>query len=307
MLAGLAWPFLATNVWREFVCTANRKFDLKHSLLLKFKLPLESVMDILSAGEYTGLITRRMTFADAIVSNTVYLSENSNTDWHSHENLHVCFVFQRGKSENRQSTTHSDRAGNVLLYRSEERHRWVTAVPISRSLNIEVGREFLNSNDFTEADLEKAVTNRADAKILMLKIQSEMLHGGTESQASIETLLFELFSDEGTELLKTPPRWLSELKVLLNDEWHRSMSLGELAEILGVHPVTISKHFRKYFSCSLGEYRRRLRIEKSIGLIKNSSQPLAQVALACGFSDQSHFTRNFKASTGLLPKTFRNL
>jgi AraC family transcriptional regulator len=83
------------------------------------------------------------------------------------------------------------------------------------------------------------------------------------------------------------------------------MPLQEIALIIGVHPVTISKFFRKYFSCTLGEYQRKIKIEKSIQLIKESKLSLTEIAFLCGFTDQSHFTRNFKNMTGFLPKKFQ--
>ncbi len=63
-----------------------------------------------------------------------------------------------------------------------------------------------------------------------------------------------------------------------------------MATIIGVHPVTISKYFPRYFSCTLGEYMRKLKIEKSLSLIKSPGNSLTNVAYACGFFDQSHFT-----------------
>ncbi|MEW6737177.1 MAG: helix-turn-helix domain-containing protein [Acidobacteriota bacterium] len=42
-------------------------------------------------------------------------------------------------------------------------------------------------------------------------------------------------------------------------------------------------------------------------MIKNSQMSLTEIALHCGFADQSHFTRNFKEITGFLPKEFRKI
>jgi AraC family transcriptional regulator len=56
----------------------------------------------------------------------------------------------------------------------------------------------------------------------------------------------------------------------------------------------------------LGEYLRKLKVQKSIALIKNSELPLTEIAYLCGFSDQSHFTKVFKETLGFLPKEFRH-
>ena len=132
-----------------------------------------------------------------------------------------------------------------------------------------------------------------------------MLLQEAESSLSIQSLILELLSKPESPAKKNPPAWVNPLSHLLQDHWNEEMSLSQIAQLLQVHPVTISKNFRKYFGCTLGEYRRRLKIEHSIGLIKTTQASLSQIAVECGFADQSHFIRNFKSNTGYLPKDFR--
>lgn len=40
--------------------------------------------------------------------------------------------------------------------------------------------------------------------------------------------------------------------------------------------------------------------------LARSQEPLARIALAAGFTDQSHFTRCVRQRTGLTPAAFRN-
>jgi len=103
------------------------------------------------------------------------------------------------------------------------------------------------------------------------------------------------------------PPWILQLKTLLLDRWDETPALEELSLILGVHPVTISRYFPLYFNCSLGEYMRKIKIEKAIQMIQTRQMPLTAIAHACGFFDQSHFTRTFKQVTGFLPKQFQQL
>jgi AraC family transcriptional regulator len=42
-------------------------------------------------------------------------------------------------------------------------------------------------------------------------------------------------------------------------------------------------------------------------MLKNTRLSLTEIAYTCGFADQGHFTRTFKAATGFLPKTFRKI
>jgi AraC-like DNA-binding protein len=43
----------------------------------------------------------------------------------------------------------------------------------------------------------------------------------------------------------------------------------------------------------------------SLTLVLDTSLPLAEIALACGYADQSAFTRAFGRATGLTPAAYR--
>ena len=262
-------------------------------------------MEQLAKGKYTGDIVSKMTIDDSIVTTTHYCSKKNNPDWHSHENLHICFVFQGGKAETKKETLFTQKGGSVFFYHAEEIHRWVTPNPLSKSANIEIGQDFLRKYRLKSSDVKKAIYTNVSAKTLMLKIQQEMILEDINSKVAVESLLLELVSFSKNVNIRKTPAWILPLTELLHDQWNQPISLREIASNIGVHPVTISKYFRKYFSCTLGEYQRKLKVEKSIQLIKESKLSLTEIAFLCGFTDQSHFIRNFKKMTGFLPKDFQ--
>lgn len=65
------------------------------------------------------------------------------------------------------------------------------------------------------------------------------------------------------------------------------------------------RHFTRAFRASTGksphEWLLQLRIEKAMALLTGSGRKLADIALECGFADQSHFTRAFQRSVGSSP------
>ncbi|HEV8592218.1 MAG TPA: helix-turn-helix transcriptional regulator, partial [Pyrinomonadaceae bacterium] len=105
---------------------------------------------------------------------------------------------------------------------------------------------------------------------------------------------------------KTRPSWVNSLEVMIRDMWNEPLSLSDLSTAVGVHPVTISKSFPKYFGCTFGEYVRRLRIERSLNGVLRRGAALTDIALDSGFADHSHFTRTFKQLTGMLPTHLRS-
>jgi AraC family transcriptional regulator len=85
----------------------------------------------------------------------------------------------------------------------------------------------------------------------------------------------------------------------------RRIAVRELARLLGLS----ASHFCRAFKCTLGaaprDYVLRRRIEVAQGLMLTTSEPLSSIAVACGMSDQSHFTRSFHRIVGETPYTWR--
>lgn len=130
------------------------------------------------------------------------------------------------------------------------------------------------------------------------------------TQNPIENLLLDVYEKfiKQKSRAKKIPSWAKELKEIIQDQidTNLSLSLKEISQSLNVHPTYLSREFSKYFDdLSFGDYIRKLRIEKAIQLLNESNHSLAEIAYLTGFSDQSHFNRIFKKSTGKNPSAFR--
>jgi transcriptional regulator GlxA family with amidase domain len=58
---------------------------------------------------------------------------------------------------------------------------------------------------------------------------------------------------------------------------------------------------------SVGDYVLRLRLLMAQRRLRETADAIGRIAVDCGFYDQSHFTRAFKAHTGLAPQQYRRL
>jgi AraC-like DNA-binding protein len=84
------------------------------------------------------------------------------------------------------------------------------------------------------------------------------------------------------------PGWAEELKAIIKDQidTNLTLSLKKISESLNVHPSYLSREFSKYFdNLSFGDYIRKLRIDKSIELLKDPGYSLSEIAYLTGFSD----------------------
>jgi AraC family transcriptional regulator len=125
---------------------------------------------------------------------------------------------------------------------------------------------------------------------------------------AVESLCLELLGRVGRTAglaRRPPPPWLERGRELLHDRCAEDLSVAAIAAALGVHPIHLTRAFRLHFRMTPGDYLRRCRLEKAAALLAGTFTPLAEVALASGFCDQSHLTRAFRRSYRTTPGAYR--
>jgi AraC family transcriptional regulator len=144
---------------------------------------------------------------------------------------------------------------------------------------------------------------------LATRLYREFQAGDDVAPLAIEGVLLEILAESARAIGQNDtghaPRWLKRVREVIEEQYLSAPSLTELAVIGGVHQVHLSREFRKRYHCTIGEYIRKRRIEHACNLLANSDTALSEIALTCGFSDQSHFSATFKTHTGLTPAKFR--
>jgi len=89
----------------------------------------------------------------------------------------------------------------------------------------------------------------------------------------------------------------------LHDHWREDFDLDHLALEAGVSAYHRVRIFARRVGMPPSAYRRNLRVLAARRLLR-SGRPAVEVALECGFYDQSHLNRHFKAATGVTPRQF---
>ena len=82
-------------------------------------------------------------------------------------------------------------------------------------------------------------------------------------------------------------------------------ALDEVASACNLSRGTFLRSFRETTGKTPHQWLTQQRVEKARALLLDSTMPLSEVASACGFSDQSHFTRVFSVATGATPGVWR--
>lgn len=100
-------------------------------------------------------------------------------------------------------------------------------------------------------------------------------------------------------------QFLQKAVTYMKAHYDEKITLEKLGEITGYSP----NHFRKIFQNVLGvspqKYLESVRIAQAKYHLLSTTLSLAEIAYACGFSSQAHFSMAFKADTGTTPNAFR--
>jgi AraC-like DNA-binding protein len=94
--------------------------------------------------------------------------------------------------------------------------------------------------------------------------------------------------------------------VYLRDHYHTRISNRKLAKIAHMSVRAFERKFRNSFHLTPQKYVRKIQLLMASRALVYTDELLADVALSCGFSDQSHFTREFRRYFGRTPRDYRS-
>lgn len=99
---------------------------------------------------------------------------------------------------------------------------------------------------------------------------------------------------------------LRRAKEFLHDNQAREVRLEKLAQAAGLSKFHLCRQFSAKFGLSPSRYQRQLRLQQAKKLLSRGGD-IAEIAIACGFADQSHLGRVFKSTYGVTPRAYRDL
>lgn len=196
-------------------------------------------------------------------------------------------------------------------------HRWDREVNILL-LNLEPALLIHNASELLETDHVELIPQLAIQDPLIhqigLALKTELQSNGSGSQLYAESMANAL----AVHLLRchsTQPQNITTyvgglgkhtLKLVtdyINDYLERELGLSELAAIAQLSAYHFSRAFKESIGFSPHQYVIQQRVERAKRLLLQGKTSIAEVAIACGFSHQSHLNRHFKHLIGVTPKT----
>lgn len=97
---------------------------------------------------------------------------------------------------------------------------------------------------------------------------------------------------------------LAAVDAHIRTHFNRRVSLGELTRIAGISVAQLERYCKRVFHLTPRQMIQKVRLEHAHRLL-HTELPITEVALQCGYTDHSAFTRQFKALTGFTPRQYR--
>ena len=161
-------------------------------------------------------------------------------------------------------------------------------------LVILLSRNTVNDEDPTGAH------NRYITKIMDSRTAREI----TDTlRLAVEQMTGRIFSFGGmrhASVLRKAERFIWE-------NYTRKISLKEVADASGLSAPYFSTIFKEEMGENFSSYLNRMRVEKASAMLRETEHPVNKISAACGFEDQSWFSKIFKMYTGINPCKFREL
>lgn len=249
-------------------------------------------------------VVKGLPLAEAVYASNLELKK------HSHRHSGFCLILQGGYTESYGKTLLECKPSYVKFQPAGEEHSDIYGNQKVRVFFIELQADWLTHRGASTLIGDNPLIYKSSPLAwLMMRLRAEFYSLDNESLLVIEGLVLELIAETSRSRKKLPvgkpPLWLQQAKEFLYEQFSQPISLSLVAKSVGVHPVYLANSFRRYYQISVGEYLRYRRIEFACNRLIESIDSLAEIALAAGFSNQSHFTRTFKRMTGMSPAKYK--
>ncbi|MGH7447576.1 MAG: helix-turn-helix domain-containing protein [Longimicrobiales bacterium] len=229
---------------------------------------------------------------------------------HTHDNPMFCLALAGSFTEEVERTSRRFGPRGVFFQPAGLAHAESFHSPASRLFNIQLGDQWLERLGAYDVRLPAgpAAVPSGRLSLLAAQLHAEYRMGATAERLSVDGLLLSMLAEltrAVTRRERTRPLFLDIVQQAIHESLPASPGLTELAGMVQIHPAHLAATFRAHMGCTIGEYTRRARIERARAALTGTDLPIARIAAACGFADQSHLTRVFRAYVGTTPAAYR--
>ncbi|WP_313560611.1 AraC family transcriptional regulator [Ruminiclostridium cellobioparum] len=258
-----------------------------------------------------------------------------NHTFHWHNYLEIAFV-KKGKGiyyvENR---TYEMNEGDIVVINNIEPHYMEVLPPVNMVMPVVMfepqlvwSSESLFDYNYMEPFFERSsnFNNKIDSKseigrkifAMLSEIEDEYVNKTVGYKLMIKAKLLHIItylirhyqdSSKSTESITSKSKRLEKLEKVfdyINGNYSQKIELHTLAELAYMSPNYFSTFFKQSTGFTPIEYLNKMRISKSIEMLRETDFSVAQIAMDCGFNNLANYNKIFKQLTETTPTRIRN-
>ena len=103
-----------------------------------------------------------------------------------------------------------------------------------------------------------------------------------------------------------PPRILRRVLAYVSDRLAEDISLVDIAAEAGLSPSHFALLFKRSVGVSVHHYVMQRRVQRAVELLTHTTDAIGEIALLCGFANQSHMTSAVRRFLGVTPRALRD-
>ena len=257
---------------------------------------------ILYEGQYLGQTIK--SYETDMISVKSTLHTKSESKFHSHRNAYLSILLSGKYSEMTLDSQKIIHPSSFLYRPARYKHKNQFITDRTKCLNIEFSSEWFDKHDVNSKKIHPQIRSIQNHPLVLRLLIDFLKHRKIDF---FEELLKQFIG--GEEQVTSPLRnpWLSKLVQILDNEIEENHSLKTLSERVFVHPNYMSRVFKEHLGITIGQYQMERKIRSATKKLFIENNSIAQIASDCGFFDESHFIKTFKACNQITPHQFRLL
>lgn len=168
------------------------------------------------------------------------------------------------------------------------------------------------SPELYEIDRKRYTSAGGTAPLDMMLSEIRSQHGSELATRISEQFMCERIRDQNdrqrvplTQRIGASQPKLAEAVSLMEANIEEPMTLDELSHHVGLSRRQLERLFQRYLHCVPTRYYLELRLERARQLLLQSSMPIVDIALACGFISAPHFSKCYRDTFSLPPRDER--
>ena len=258
---------------------------------------------ILYDGQYLGQTMR--SYETEMISAKSTLHQKSQSKLHAHSNAYLSILLSGLYSEETTLDSQKVISPSHVLYRpAHYKHKNQFITDQTKCLNIEFSSAWFDKHGINSNRIKPQIKSIQNYPFVLRLLIDFLKHGKIDF---FEELLIQLITHEEQTISTAGKPWLGKLVRILDNEIDVNHSLITLSERVFVHPNYMSRVFKDHFGRTIGQYQIEKKIQSATEKLFTENTSIAQIASDCGFFDEPHFIKTFKAYNRITPHQFRLL